>query len=126
VDLEELIGNYIALRDKRAALKKKFTEKDDTLKAAMSAAEAVALERMEEIGAASIRTGAGTVFKETKRSVTTADVETFFNYVRETESWDMIEKRPARATVLEWADEHGTLPPGLNLFSELTIKIRRS
>lgn len=126
MDLEELIGQYIALRDKRAALKKVFTEKDDALKAAMSAAEAVALEKMNSVGADSIRTSAGTVFKETKRSVTTADVETFFNYVRETESWDMIEKRPARATVLEWADEHGTLPPGLNLFSELTIKIRRS
>ena len=66
MDLEQLIGQYITLRDRRAVLKKKYTEKDDVLKAAMA------------------------------------------------------------ATVLEWADEHGTLPPGLNLFSELTIKIRRS
>ena len=126
MDAEEIIRNRIALRDKQAALKKKYTERENELKAAMSALDAMLLEQMQAIGAESIRTTAGTVYKETKRSVTTADVETFFNYVRETESWDMIEKRPARATVLEWADEHGTLPPGLNLFSELTIKIRRS
>lgn len=126
MDLEELVGNYIALRDKRAALKKKYTEKDDVLKAAMESAEAMALKQLDAVGAKSIRTDAGTVFKEEKRSVTTADASVFFDYVREHNAWDMIEKRPARATVLEWVDEHGSLPPGLNLYSELTIKIRRS
>lgn len=126
MDLEDLISKYISLRDKRAQLKKAYQAKDDVLKAAMDAAEAAALKRMEDLGAKSIRTDAGTVYKEEKRSVTTADAETFFNYVREHNAWDMIEKRPAKATVLEWVDEHGSLPPGLNLYSELTIKIRRS
>ena len=126
MDLEELIGNYIVIRDKRAALKKKYTEKDNVLKAALADIEAIALKHMDAISAKSINTTAGTVSRHTTRSVTTADAETFFDYVWSNNAWDLLEKRPSKSTVLEWADEHGTLPPGLNLFSELTIKIRRS
>jgi hypothetical protein len=126
MDLEEIVATYISLRDKRAELKKRYTQRDDVLKAAMEAADAAALQKLEEIGAESVRTAAGTVFKDRKRSVTLADRETFLAYVKDGDRWDMAQVQANKSAVLECLDEQGTLPPGLNLYSELTIKIRRS
>jgi len=126
MDLEEIVATYISLRDKRAELKKKYTQRDGVIGAAMDAAEAHALKKLEEIGAEMARTAAGTVFKDRKRSVTLADRETFLAYVKDGDRWDMAQVQANKSAVLECLDEQGTLPPGLNLYSELTIKIRRS
>ena len=126
MDEKELVQNYIELRDALAAGKKKFESWQGEKKAVMEKIEAALMKKLDAMGAESVRTEAGTFFKETQRSLTVGDGTIFFEWCMKNDFGEMLEKRPSKAAVLEWADEHGSLPPGLNLRQELTVRIRRS
>lgn len=121
----EMVESYIALRDKKGLIKEAYDKKVAGIDEALRKIEAIMLTHMQETGAESINTAVGTAYKTTKTQVSSADWETFLGFVIDHQSWDMLERRPAKNAVLEWEEEHATLPPGLNKRTEVTVNIRR-
>lgn len=121
----EMVESYIALRDKKGLIKEAYDKKVAGIDEALRKIEAIMLTHMQETGAESINTAVGTAYKTTKTQVSSADWETFLGFVIDHQSWDMLERRPAKNAVLEWEEENATLPPGLNKRTEVTVNIRR-
>lgn len=56
-----------------------------------------------------------------------ADENAFFNFVLEQGDLDFFERRIKATHIKEWSvANEGKVPPGLNIFRELTMKVRRS
>lgn len=123
-DMNEMIGRFVHLRDKKAEVTAKAKELVRKLEEQMADIEAEVLKNMGD-GIESIRTEAGTVYKSTKRSTTVSGWDNFLPWIQQTENWHMLTRAANKTAVLEYLDEHEELPPGINLYSELTININR-
>ena len=119
---DELVKFYIALRDKSLQLKK---ERDD-LKAKQDKIEGVLLQRYQEQGIESARTPYGTAYKTVVHSASVADRDAFMNHVKENDAYELMEVRCSKESVQQYINEHGELPPGVNWYSEVHIRVQRS
>lgn len=123
--LDELVGNYIKLRDKKAQIKAEYDAKVDHIDALLGKIEAALLKKFEETGQESARTEAGTAFKSVKTSCTVADKDAFLAYVRAEEAWELADIRASKTGVAQYRSVHDETPPGLNWREEITVNINR-
>jgi hypothetical protein len=125
--LDEVVGKYIKLRDMKTQIKREYDAKVGKVEAAMDKIEAMILKFFDENGGIqSIRTTHGTPYVQLRESVTVADRDSFFDFIRANERWDMLESRANKTAVLQHKEEHeGELPPGLNYRAERVINIKR-
>jgi hypothetical protein len=124
--VSELVGKYIELRDKKAALKAEYDKKVESLDAVLAQIEAKFLEVFQQTGINSVATEAGTAYQAIRTSATVADRDTFFDFVRSREEWTLLEARAAKTAVEQYKEAHGELPPGLNWREERVVNFRRS
>lgn len=124
MNIEDLVAEYVALRDKKLEVTAHAKDLVGRLEDKMSGLEVEILKAMGE-GVESIRTKAGTAYKSTKRSTSVAGWDNFLPWVQQTDNWHMLTRAANKTAVLEYLDEHEELPPGINLYSELTININR-
>ena len=123
---DKLVGVYLELRDRRAQRKAAYDNDDAADKGKQEKIETILLQRFLADGTESVRTTNGTAYKATRTSVSCADGAIFFDYCRENDAWDLLEKRPAKAAVLAFKEEFDDIPPGLNWREDVTINVRRS
>ena len=71
--IETIVEKYVALRDKKAEIKKAYTAKVEAIDQAMDQLEAFIAAKLAELGVESMRTAAGTAYKTTRTSATVAD-----------------------------------------------------
>ena len=88
--------------------------------------EAALLAEFTESGIESLRTKAGTAYKQTRTSAGVADWEAVLRFIQDNELWHMLEKRVSKSAVEQFKDANGDLPPGLNWREEVVINVRRS
>lgn len=126
MNLQEIVEKYIKVRDKRSLLKAerdrelaKFDELQDKL-------EALLLAKFQELGVESIRTEAGTAYASLRTSVSAADPDAFFTFIRETESFDLLERRPSKTAIEQYRESTGELPPGINWSQTRVVNFRKS
>jgi hypothetical protein len=124
--MEQLVEKYIELRDAKAAAKKVYEGKVAKLEAVMDKIEAVLLQQFQEQGIESMRTKAGTAYKQERTSVTVADRQILLDFAREKDEWGILDIRAAKTGIEEFKAVHNDLPPGINYRSELVINVRRS
>lgn len=122
--IKELVEEYVALRDKKSEVAAKAKEVAARIERKLEELQRLILEEMED-GVESIRTEAGTVYKATRRSTTVAGWDNFLPWVQQTDNWHMLTKAANKTAVLEYLDEYEELPPGINLYSELTLNVNR-
>lgn len=123
--LDSMVEKYIALRDKKAAMKKAYeleAEKIDTL---LSRVEGILLKHFEETGTESAKTAAGTAYKSERTSATVADWDMVLGFIQSNEAWSMLDKRVNKTAVDEYRKANGDLPPGVNWRSEVVVNVRR-
>lgn len=121
-----LVEMYIQLRDRRAARKAAFDIDDSDDKAKQEKIEGLLMQRFKEDGVDSVKTPAGTAYTSMRTTASVADGEAFFSFCRETEQWDLIEKRASKTAVIAYRDEHNDLPPGINWSEQVVVNVRRS
>lgn len=127
VPVDKRVAKYVKLRDARAAANKVQGTIDDSYKRVLSAIEASLVVDAQAQGVSGFKTPYGTTYTDTKVNVTIADDNAFYSFVRESGDLDFFERRVKAAHVKEYQEaNNGQLPPGLNVFRELTMKIRRA
>lgn len=125
--VSEAVAMYVALRDKKAALKAELDEQLKPINERMEKLEAKLLEVLDTLDGGSIKTDAGTAYISTLTSVSVADRSVFMDHVRSKDDWGLVEVRASKAGVTTYRDAHdGDLPPGVNLREERTVNIRRA
>lgn len=124
---DRLVEEYIRLRDEKAQREARHKEELSPINKKMEKIEAEFLQRLGDRGAESVRTNAGTAYKSSRVSVTTADWDAYFHhFVLPNNAWEFIEHRPSKAAVQQYKAEHGDIPPGLNWKEEYVVGFRRS
>lgn len=126
--LDELVANYIKLRDKKSQLKKQYDERVAKVDAVMDKMEAIILKTFQDSGIDSARTDAGTAYISTRTSATVGSREELFQWIQEDfeERSIFLENRVSKVAVEQFKAANDDLPPGVNFRSELVVGVRRA
>lgn len=125
--VDRRVEKYIQLRDARAANTKAYEAVDKAFKECLTSIEASLLADTHAQGVKGFKTEKGTVYTEERMQASIADEAVFFDFVRESGDLDFFERRLKVGHLKEWAEDHdGQIPPGLNIFRELGVKVRRA
>lgn len=123
--IQQLVENYIKLRDAKADVVAKAKEKTQRIDAAMAKIEGTLLRHCDSMGIDSIKTPMGTAYKSSKSSATVADWDVVLQFIMENSLWSMLERRVSKDFVTQYKAESGELPPGVNWSEITTINVRR-
>jgi nanoRNase/pAp phosphatase (c-di-AMP/oligoRNAs hydrolase) len=126
VQLDAVVERYVALRDKKAALKTKHEAEMAPYTEAMDRLELAILKNLQAQGVESVRTKAGTAYTSRSVSVTVADKAAFRDFVTNNEAWDMVDMRAAKKAIEEYRDANDDIPPGINWKEATTVGVRRA
>jgi len=125
-NIDELVGQYVKLRDKIKEADDAHKEKTKNARAYLELLNGRLLERLNDVGGDSVKTPHGTVYRTTRRSASIADGETFRQYVIENEQFDLVDWRANANAVDDFIKEQGVQPPGVNFSQAYTVGVRRS
>lgn len=126
VTADEATTKFVALRDKRAELKKRYDREDEEVKKQMQRYELWLMDVMDDVGMSSLKAEGGTAFIQTKSRYNCSDWEEYYRYIKENDRFDLLEKRPAQGPLSEMLKEGEVLPPGISTYSERVVTVRRS
>lgn len=123
----ELVGAYVALRDKRAKRKAEWAVADKADEAKQDKIEAILLQRFQDDGAESVRTDYGTAYKAVDLQVSVGNWDELWAYCMANNAGEMVQRRISKEAVKQYqAANDNALPPGVNAHQEWKINIRRS
>lgn len=125
-NIQDIVKVYLKIRDTREKAKREFEELDKKRKADMERLETELLRQLDDAGADSIRTPLGTVYKQIDVIPQGADWEAIYEFIKEKDAFDLLEKRLKKTTVKEYMEANeGKLPPGINVFQKYDVHVRR-
>ena len=123
---EQLIQTYITIRDKKAQLKAEQAAAMKPYDEALAKLESQMLELLDQTGADSMKTPAGTAYKSVRTSVTVADREAFMDYVKSNLAFDLLDVRANKTAVEDFMATQQSLPPGVNVRRDMVVGFRRA
>jgi hypothetical protein len=128
IDVEELVGAYLAIRAERERILRQYDSEDAVLKSDMAEIEAMMLSVCNEVNADSIKTQYGTVMRKLNERYYCNDWDNFRKFVLEQEAVELLEKRIHQGNFKQFLSEHegDGLPPGVNIMREFGISVRKS
>ena len=124
--IDQQIDRYIHLRDKIASAKKRFDEAISGSKAEMTGIEMSLLKSLQDNGLQNFKGQHATAFIATRTSLKAADWDVFLKFVQENDLWHMLTRAPGKTACVEYLEETGSLPPGLEMDTSLTVQLRKS
>lgn len=129
LSLDELVKAYLTLRNERERILADCEAKEKLIKADMLLLEQSMLAICNTTGADSIKTAQGTVMRSTKERFTCNDWGSFKDFVLEHEAIDLLERRIHQGNFKSFLSEHSVeaegLPPGVSVFREFAITVRK-
>lgn len=121
----DMVSKYVQLRDE-------IKKRDDAHKNAMAPyretleqLNSALLDHLNQVGANSVKSDSGTVYKTEKKSAPLADKQAFWTYVVTQGEFDLIDWKANPVAVKDFVDEHGSLPPGVNYNVTNVVGVRR-
>jgi len=126
IQADKLANVYIKMRDKRKELLAEFEAQDSRIEAQMDMVAEELLKLCKDIGADSIKTQAGTVFRSVRTRYETTDWESMYNFILEHDIPQVLERRISTTNMKQFLDENPTLMPvGMNINNKYTVTVRR-
>lgn len=121
----QLTEEYIALRDEKKAICSRHADELAPLSDRMAAIEATMLARLDAQGVQSVKTTKGTAFKKTSTSFSVGDPDALFPWIEANGRTDMLSRSIRPDAMREYAEQHGTLPPGVEVFAKTVVQFRK-
>jgi hypothetical protein len=120
----DAILEYRNLRAEKEATEARHKEELKPIKDQMEMLEGMMLDNLNKSGQKNASTDNGTAMRKTVVSTTCADPSAFFDFVRENEEWDLIERRPSKTAVIDYVEKHKEVPPGVNYTQLVKVEVR--
>lgn len=125
--IEDLVSQYIKIRDHKAKLKAEFDAKVTKFDEVQDKIEAALLKQFNEMGVDSMKTGAGTAYVSTRSSATIADWDTYRVFLQQQDDpFVFLERRPSKEAIVQFKSANDDLPPGVNWNEVRVVNFRRS
>jgi len=125
-DFDTIVAQFIKLRDAMKAKEEKFKEEIAPAKAYKEALENKLLEKLNEIGGDSVKTGHGTVYRTSRKSASISDAGVFRSFVIGEGNYDLVDWRANAAAIADFIANNDTPPPGVNYSVNYTVGVRRA
>jgi len=127
IQLDELVGAYLSIRNEKDALARQFQAKDKELKNDLAQLEQVMLGSCNQVGADSIKTSTGTIIKTLRENYVCSDWGNFKDFVLENEAVELLQQRIHQANFKEFLSSRTDdgLPPGISSMREFNIVVRK-
>lgn len=111
VPLEKLTRIYIKMRDKKSEVSQELEEKISKIETDMKAVKTAILQHMKDIGAESLRTEAGTVYRTVRTMYATSDWESMHKFILEHGVPELLEKRIQQTNMKAFLEDNPDLLP---------------
>lgn len=131
IDANRIVKTFVKIRDKRSELKRAWEEEDARLKAQQEKLEAVLLAHLNGNNQDSVRTEAGTFYRQLKTIPNATDWGAFYEWIKENDAFDALERRIKAKFITDYMEEHAddpdnNLPPGVSVFRKYDVRVRKS
>ena len=127
MDYERLVTAYRNIRDKKQELNRAHDEVIKDLDEKLERLKGVMLAELNNNNGEGIRTAAGTFFRKLEVIPTGQDWEAFYDWIKEHDAFDALERRIKRTFVSKYMDDNdGAIPPGVNVFRRYTVEVRKN
>jgi hypothetical protein len=121
-----IVKAFLKMRDRRAELKAEFERQDAAIKEQQVRLEGELMKILNEAGGDSLGTEFGTIYRSVDVKASCQDWDALYQFIRENDMFELLEKRVGKNAIKEYMDKHeGRLPPGVSIFKEATVTIRR-
>jgi len=126
LDVNRLTRAFVHMRDARLKLKSHFEKQDRAIKAKQAVIEAAMLDFLNTHNLDSAPTEAGTFYRQKETTPTGSDWDAFYKWVKEQDAFDFLERRIKKTAINDYMEEHdGAIPPGVSVFTEFVVRVRR-
>lgn len=127
VDVNKLTDVYVKIRDARQKLKKHWETEDEKLKEKLQKLEAAMLAFLNDTNQNSAKTDSGIIYRQEEITPTGSDWDMFYSWVKENDAFDALERRIKKAFIKGYMEDHGGgIPPGVSVYREYVVRVRRS
>lgn len=123
---EKWSGFYVKLRDKKREIEERHKSELSEINSTMEKLTALMMDTLNNVGAQSIKTSEGTVYVSARYSASLADPQAFMSYVIDNKKFDLLDRKANATACRDFVEEHGSLPPGVNLTAIRTLGVRRA
>ena len=123
--VEQAIGAYVKLRDKKAQIDAKAKADKEPVDMAMGKIEAFLKEQADALGVQSFKTESGTAFLTTAERANVANWDEVLNFILENGAYDMLEKRVNKTAVRAYLEANKAVPPGVNYGTSIEVSVRK-
>lgn len=123
--MDDVVGRYVQLRDKKREIERLHKEKTARINEVLYKLENLMLEALNHQGADSVATPAGTVYKKETTRAKVEDWEASLAYIKEHGMWHVLPHSVNSTAIQEFVQETGDSFPGVSLNKTLNVGIRR-
>ena len=126
IPMDKLARIYRKIKAEIDELTKDYDTKVETLKAKQDTLKFAMKDQMKALGVKSVNTTFGTVSMVQKTRYSTQDWDSFKQFIVANDAVDLLEKRIAQTNMAQYlAENPGSVPPGLNAFSDFEIRVTK-
>jgi len=127
MNTQEIIARYIAMRDYLAQRQEAFDAEIKPYKEGMDALAGMVQLELNQRGEESVKTEAGTAYLSKTMTVKVKDRHALFDFIRESDEFDLLTAAVAKDAVQQYMDEHqGAMPPGVEAAYFTRCNFRRA
>jgi hypothetical protein len=124
--INKMVAQYRALRVRIEEMEEGFKKQLAPFKSAKDKLAGTMLEFLDKTGQEAARTDEGTVYVLVKHTTPLGDPDAFMDYVMKNGAFELMDRRANSTACREFAEEHGSLPPGVKLNTTRTVGVRSS
>lgn len=122
--VDDLIGLYIDVRNQLATDRHGYDAREARVKAHLQIISMILRDRGDSAGVDSFSTAKGTAYRNVKEKFQIADWDALVNYVKESQNFQVFQRRVTSTAVREIREQDGDLPPGVGAFTEVEFSVR--
>lgn len=127
MDTTKLAKAYVKLREAKQAIERAAEDEAGKLQAKMDIIEAEMLRFMNESNMDSIRTTAGTFYKQLEIKPSGSDWDAFYKWIVKNDGFEFLERRIKKTAIKEYMEMHdGKIPPGVTVHREFVVRVRKN
>jgi len=123
---DDLLREYLALRGSAEDIMDEAKAKVSAIRKQMGLIEYAITEAAERDGLETVPAECGTGYWSVHYNCTIASPSDFFDFVREHEAWELMDKRANKTSVREYVERMGTPPPGVNFGGYRVFNVREN
>jgi hypothetical protein len=126
VTMDRLTKVYLKMTDKLADLSAAFDKEEEHIKKQRAEVASAMKEIIRAAGGTGMKTTFGTVTLKTSSRFYAQDWEAMYQFIIDNQAPFLLERRVAQNNMSDFLEANpGTVPPGLNTVSEITVSVTR-